>query len=331
MDRLISICIPTYQRPQLLEAALTSCLEQSYAPLEIIIGDDSIDDNTEYLIEEFQSKSQIKIRYIHNKPALGQSANVNMLFDAANGYRLILLHDDDLLLPTAVEDLDRCWSDVPNLTAAYGKQYIISMDGSVLIDESENANLYYQRISKLKGLQSSSLKASLNQQFPNDGFLILSSVARIVKCRSKELVGDACDFDFSLRLGTRNERFYFLDKYTLKYRLTGSSISNNSDYDGYLQKYKLIHALDLSNDLDLDRERKYILSSMTPQLVSEYIKQSNRRLAIYHYFSVHYPLRKRLSFKSLLQLISILLPSRIVAYLSLIQLKNYVKIKMFNR
>jgi glycosyltransferase involved in cell wall biosynthesis len=305
MDKLISICIPTYQRPQLLKVALNSCLEQSYSHFEIVVGDDSIDDNTENLINEFQLKSQIKIRYIHNKPALGQSANVNMLFDSADGYRLILLHDDDLLLPTAIEDLDRCWSDIPDLTAAYGKQYIIAMDGAVLIDESENLNQCYRRISRFEGLQESSLKASLTQQFPNDGFLILSSVARLVRYKSKELVGDACDFDFSLQLGKLNKKFYFLNKYTLKYRLTDSSVSNNYDNDALLQKYKLIHTLELSDDLDL--ERKYILSAMTPQLVSFYIKQRNRKLAIYYYFSENYSSKQKLSFRSIWQLISIVL------------------------
>ncbi|MEM1303844.1 MAG: glycosyltransferase, partial [Planctomycetota bacterium] len=38
---LISVCIPTYRRPDLLREAVESVVRQEYRPLEIIVGDDS--------------------------------------------------------------------------------------------------------------------------------------------------------------------------------------------------------------------------------------------------------------------------------------------------
>ena len=84
----ISICIPTYNRPDLLTLALESCFKQTLLPNEILIGDDSINNETEILINEIikNNKTNIIIRYFHNKPSLGQFRNVHnliMLFKIA--------------------------------------------------------------------------------------------------------------------------------------------------------------------------------------------------------------------------------------------------------
>ena len=96
-NQLVSICVPTYQRPDLLRQAIASCLAQTYSDIEIIVCDDSKDDASKQMVQSL-NKSQ-KIRYYQNRPALGQAGNVNRLFDLAQGDRLVLLHDDDISAP----------------------------------------------------------------------------------------------------------------------------------------------------------------------------------------------------------------------------------------
>ena len=105
----ISVCIPTYNRLKTLREAVASCLNQSRLPDEIIIGDDSGSDETENWINEIQNDSAVKIRYYHNRPSLKQAGNVNKLFNYAEGELLILLHDDDLLMPQAIQHLFSCF------------------------------------------------------------------------------------------------------------------------------------------------------------------------------------------------------------------------------
>ena len=45
-NRLITICIPTFRRPDLLVEAIQTCFQQNYRPLEILIGDDSMDEKS---------------------------------------------------------------------------------------------------------------------------------------------------------------------------------------------------------------------------------------------------------------------------------------------
>ncbi|MGQ0419789.1 glycosyltransferase family 2 protein, partial [Bacillus sp. HC-Mk] len=49
---LVSILIPTYNRPHYFKIALESALAQTYSNIEIIIGDDSTNDETATLIRE---------------------------------------------------------------------------------------------------------------------------------------------------------------------------------------------------------------------------------------------------------------------------------------
>lgn len=47
---LVSILIPTYNRPHYFKIALESALAQTYSNIEIIVGDDSTNNETEKLI-----------------------------------------------------------------------------------------------------------------------------------------------------------------------------------------------------------------------------------------------------------------------------------------
>ncbi len=63
---LVSILIPTYNRPHYFKIALESALAQTYSNIEIIIGDDSTNDETATLIRE-QYLPNYKKYNIHSK------------------------------------------------------------------------------------------------------------------------------------------------------------------------------------------------------------------------------------------------------------------------
>src|SRR5690349_13450286 len=89
---LVSILIPTFERPHLLGEAIDSALAQTYPHVEVLVGDDSRDGRTEALVRGHPAASRID--YEHNARPLGQAGNVNRLFDRARGDRVIVLHDD---------------------------------------------------------------------------------------------------------------------------------------------------------------------------------------------------------------------------------------------
>jgi len=97
---LVSICIPTFNRPDLLSRALRSALAQTYGNLEIVVTDNSDGPVTRQLVE---SLNDPRIRYYKNPENIGSVANVIHVVSLARGKYIHLLMDDDLLTPNAVQ------------------------------------------------------------------------------------------------------------------------------------------------------------------------------------------------------------------------------------
>lgn len=299
---LISICIPTYQRPDLLEQAIESCLNQTYSQIQILVSDDSQDGATENLVSE--KYKDIPIKYRHNSPPLGQAKNVNQLFDMADGDRLVLLHDDDMLLPNALQIMDQAWRNNPGLTVCYGKQVFVNAEGKLLEDLTTDSNIHYYRTADRAGRQPSELFAALTQQMPNDGFMVLTTAARTVRMNEGQEIGSICDQEFSIRMAAHHKGFFLIDNSTALYRLNSSSVTSKG-LDVHFT-FKLLEELKLPNELDCIRNDK--LRQLAPVAVTRWLSAGDNRSARRVYFSHYYPPTQRASLKGIAQLVLLIVP-----------------------
>lgn len=109
---LISVLIPTYNpRPEHLEAALNSVLEQTYPWLEVCIADDASSDlTTRAIIERFATRDS-RVKHVFRERNGHISAATNSALALASGDCIALLDQDDQLAPHAlsvmVEELRR--------------------------------------------------------------------------------------------------------------------------------------------------------------------------------------------------------------------------------
>lgn len=104
MTPLVSILLPTFDRPQFLEQALVSALNQTYDHIEIIICDNSQNNATAQVVNSYlTSPSGSKIRYVRNKTNIGPTANQQKCFRLAKGEYINYLMDDDLFHPRKIE------------------------------------------------------------------------------------------------------------------------------------------------------------------------------------------------------------------------------------
>ncbi|MED0873644.1 glycosyltransferase family 2 protein [Bacillus mobilis] len=102
---LVSILIPTYNRPHYFKIALESALAQTYSNIEIIIGDDSTNNETEKLIYRYYLHKHKHITYIRNTSTLGQFHNALMLLERSNGEYINFLMDDDIFYNNKIEKM----------------------------------------------------------------------------------------------------------------------------------------------------------------------------------------------------------------------------------
>jgi glycosyltransferase involved in cell wall biosynthesis len=104
MAILLSILIPTFNRPQSVKSTLNVIQTQINKAgvqnlVEVVIGDNS--DKRNYELELFSAKNSI--RYFSHSKNLGQAQNINFLIREANGRYIWLMSDDDFIESFAIQ------------------------------------------------------------------------------------------------------------------------------------------------------------------------------------------------------------------------------------
>lgn len=301
----VSIIITAYNRPKQLVEAVKSCIAQTYAPFEIIIGDDSQSEESVMAVKPLLNSTNIKIRHIHNKPSLRQANNMNMLFDEAKGEKTLLLHDDDLLLPEALATLCKVFSDQPHVEIAYGKQYIIDDNGIINKHASLTYNRDYFREKQYEGTVLTSLEAGMGQQLPNNGFMLNTSIIKNLKWRND--LGNGGEYEYGYRLGLQGYKMYYIDKYLSMYRVSKSSMMYTKKEDSALQAFLILEKAAPESAFGKDiRLRR--LTERAPIAITQAINNHKKREAVRIMFGPWY--RKRVlsprGVKRILQLMNVI-------------------------
>lgn len=134
---LVSVVIPTYNRADLVCAAIDSVLNQTHHRIETIVVDDGSTDNT---LEVLAVKYGNRIRAIR-QPNGGVCAARNAGIAASRGDFIALLDSDDRWLPWKLAAQIEAFRRFPDLQMVYTNLSVISRTGSVL-RESELRNFH---------------------------------------------------------------------------------------------------------------------------------------------------------------------------------------------
>ena len=97
---LVSVVIPTLNRPELLRSAVLSALHQTYSPIEVIVVIDGEDRASELTL---RSIDDARLRIIELAINMGGSEARNTGVRAAKGSWIAFLDDDDEWLPQKIE------------------------------------------------------------------------------------------------------------------------------------------------------------------------------------------------------------------------------------
>src|SRR3989339_1589132 len=104
-EPLISIGIPTYNRPDGLRRTLTEITGQTYPNLDIIVSDNaSSGEDTENIVREFMRNDQ-RIRYFKQITNLGVHPNFQFVLAQARGEYFMWAADDDWRKANFIEEL----------------------------------------------------------------------------------------------------------------------------------------------------------------------------------------------------------------------------------
>ncbi|MBO9317753.1 MAG: glycosyltransferase family 2 protein [Chloroflexus sp.] len=117
---LVSIIIPTKQRPQPLYSAVQSVFRSTYQPFELFVVDQSSDDSGAVLLESFRSDP--RFHYLSNRRSgFGAASSRNLEIAAGHGAIVALIDDDVEVTPNWLEQIVAEFSADPELDFIAGR------------------------------------------------------------------------------------------------------------------------------------------------------------------------------------------------------------------
>lgn len=223
---LVSVVIPTFNRGELIERAISSVIRQSYNSLEVIVVDDGSTDGTAKIIEDLahQDTRIRSFRHGHNK---GAQAARNTGIRAAKGEWIAFLDSDDRWLPNGLE---------ARLQLAASKELQV-VHSDCYFFKSEKEDLRWFGLSPLEGMCYESLLRKPGTLFPS--LLVAKPCLERIGFLDESIISYQ-EWDTSIRLA-KHYRFGFVTEPTFVYDCRQSdTISKNTlrVARGYEQVFK---------------------------------------------------------------------------------------------
>jgi len=179
IEPLVSVGIPTYDRPAGLRRTLECITGQTYRNLEIIISDNcSPGPETEIVVREFMARDP-RIRYYRQETNKGPTHNFEFVLEKATGEYFMFAADDDEWKDTYIEKCLHEFSKNDSLVLCYSeaaKKDSISQQESILTSDITTAGMR-----KLSGIKKVLLNQHRNIEFYG---LMKADVARSYKFKN---------------------------------------------------------------------------------------------------------------------------------------------------
>ena len=113
----ITVCIPAYNRPEVLGDLLDSILVQKFDDYEILICEDKSPKRKEIaeIVKNYSSRFPNKITYNENQENLGYDANIRNLISKATGTYCLFMGNDDLMCEDALVKVSTALTGHPDI------------------------------------------------------------------------------------------------------------------------------------------------------------------------------------------------------------------------
>ncbi|MEB3216570.1 MAG: glycosyltransferase family 2 protein [Nostocales cyanobacterium 94392] len=237
----VSICIPTFNRIDLLPFAIESVLQQTYQNFELIVCDDGSQDGTADLMSKYQDS---RIKYIRHHQNIGKSNNMRSGFDAATGDYFIKFDDDDRLTPDFIAETSTILEQDSTIDFVGTDHWIIDINNVRDEAKTEENSRRWGRKDLAEGVVNNLLEVV----FVNQSFQIGATLFRrqsVVEVGFMQPNWQNCeDNDLFVRLALAGKKGYYLPKLLMEYRIHAQQQGINRaipylrDKQQYLQSYQ---------------------------------------------------------------------------------------------
>ncbi|GEM_PF-781097 len=300
---LVTVGIPTYCRLSYLKEAVASALAQTYRPLEIRIHQNPHTDVT--VTRAIQNWAQEmadrhpEVHFTLHEANIGSCANFNSLVDQARGRYIMVLGDDDRLVPDALEKLVAALEE--DVDVCFGNLHVIDQQGKRLPEHTEAINRERRRLpaGKLSAIEAQI--AAWKVLIPIFGSLIRTDVFRRFRFREDLLLTDT---EFFIRLAHAGVSFKYIAEFVSEVRYHPYRISSSLTH--FERLAKALSAVDVAPPVK--PYKRAALKATFSNAITQQLLQGNRARARSYYFHAANPTVQRFSPKGLFQGLCLMLP-----------------------
>jgi glycosyltransferase involved in cell wall biosynthesis len=276
---LVTIAIPTLDRLGYLKEAVASALAQSYTNVEVLVGIDGPSKEVEEWVRGVAAREP-RVRFQRNARRLGLAGNWNALADAARGELLVIIGDDDRLLPDFAGRLAGAID--ADAAVAFSNHHVIDAHGRRLEAEGERCTQVYGRRLLPAGTVSDAAAAVWRNSVPMSAAMLRTADVR--RLRFKEDLNTP-ELELFVRLAHEGARFVFVPDYLAEYRTHPRSATTAGLSSERLARYLLAAPVAPG----VEKYKRLLLSPMLVDAVGRCLQQGERELAQSFLKSDYYP------------------------------------------
>lgn len=167
---LVSILIPAYNRPEYLRIALINALSQTYKNIEIVVCDDSTNDDVKNVVQSFR-QNHPQVKYFKNERTLFLD-NWQRCLEKASGEYINFLMDDDVFHPEKIEKMIGYLLTDPDVSLVTSFRQLIDEHGNLLPPIPATTKLF-NKVKKIDGKELGNLMLLNCTNYIGEGTTVL--------------------------------------------------------------------------------------------------------------------------------------------------------------
>ena len=313
---MVSVAMAVYNGEKYIDKQLFSIVNQTLIPDEIVITDDSDNDDTYQIIKEYIIKyDKIKWNYIKNTERLGYCRNFFKALSLTSGDIVFLSDQDDIWDRDKISKMTNCMLHDKNIMCLCSKYILIDKDDNEISGEHEysTSDKYNKDIKRFTYFKLGKNEYFKILAFPGFCFAINEKLRKDLNTFLKSIDINKIKYhDLIISfLSSRVDAFYIYNEVLNKYRMHGTNAIGIEEFnDGKKQdriewlrtilnnqKELLSYEIDLQSKVNTkDNENVEILNSLIDFNSKRIDYLSNKR--IINTFKLVFNLNKYLSIKS---------------------------------
>lgn len=223
---LVSILVMTYNSSDYILKTLDSAKKQTYSNIELIITDDFSTDDTVSKCEKWLKSNSNRFsrsKLVKADRNTGIPKNLNRGFDKLSGVWIKVIAGDDILLDNCVADNIKFVSRHPEVKLLFSKPiYIDEFDKEIRGDGLKKFNddePFYRLNAHNQFLHLLSRDHPINPPTFFCNRITMEELGRFDEKHKNE------DYPLYLKASSSGIKLYFLNKFTVKYRIHSASFS----------------------------------------------------------------------------------------------------------